>query len=85
MKEHSVTFHGLDEWFRDAFKTLGWVILSKEHGHVLKVKAYKESVINLNEHIVSKIETTKDFDKKEDLKILHSNVKVLLKTIKKVL
>jgi hypothetical protein len=71
------TFHGLHEWHKAMFEKFGWMIMAIDHHHDLKLKSYQESIKHIKECINSKIEATKDEDRKDDLKILLENIKCL--------
>jgi hypothetical protein len=71
------TFHGLGCWHKYLFEKLGWMLLAKTYGHDIQLKAYKNSLDELISHLNTKSKTIKDKDKKDDLKILLSNAKIL--------
>ena len=71
------TFPGLGAWYKYLFEKLGWMLLTKTYGHDIQIKAYKNSVDELINHLNSKYKTIKDKDKKDDIKILLSNTKIL--------
>ena len=71
------TFHGLGAWYKYLFEKLGWMLLTKTYGHDIQIKAYKNSVDELINHLNSKYKTIKDKDKKDDIKILLSNTTIL--------
>jgi hypothetical protein len=71
------TFHGLNCWHKYLFEKLGWMLLAKTYNHDIQLEAYKNSVDELINHLNIKCKTIKDKDKKDDLKILLSNTKIL--------
>lgn len=81
--EYTGTYHGLYSWYKLKFEKLGWMLLAKHEGHTAKIKEYKEGINHLKNAIEEKIAHTRDLDKKDDLKILHKNVMVLLKHVEK--
>ena len=70
---------GLNDWHDHEFRHLGWMILSRSKGVGDKVKAYKNSVSRLHKAIEQEMNEYKGTDKHHDLKILHSNVRILKK------
>ena len=71
------TFNGLGCWHKYLFEKLGWMLLAKTYGHDIQLKAYKNSVDELIIHLNNKHKTLKDKDKKDDIKILLNNAKIL--------
>ena len=71
------TFHGIHGWFKSLFEELGWMILAKSRGMTYKTTVYKHSIERLKKAIEDKIASTKDYDKKNDLKIMHENILIL--------
>ncbi len=78
---HKMTFHGLNEWYKDKFEKLGWMILSKRDGYMDTILAYDNSVKRLHSAICDKIDNVKDKDNKTDLRIMKENVEYLLEHI----
>jgi predicted ATP-binding protein involved in virulence len=79
----NATFHGLNKWYAHMFEELGWMVLAQHRGINEKVMVYKHSVQRLKESIEHKMHEIKDGDKKEDLKIMHENVCVLMAHVNK--
>jgi Mg2+ and Co2+ transporter CorA len=77
------TFVGIHFWFKSMFEELGWMILAKHRGMLDKIMTYKNSVNRLRQAIEKKLKVTKDADRKDDLRIMHENVLVLLEHIEK--
>lgn len=71
------TFHGLQEWYKNKFEKLGWMILAKEKGHHDKVLEYKNSLNRLEKAIENKLKHVNDMDKKDDLNIMLEDVMIL--------
>jgi len=71
------TFYGLQEWYKNKFEKLGWIILDKEKGNDDKIMEYIQSVNRLEKAIENKLKHTKDNDKKDDLKNMLKDVNVL--------
>ena len=53
------------------------MLLAKSYGHDIQIKAYKNSVDELINHLGNKYKTIRDKDKKDDIKILLNNTKIL--------
>lgn len=70
-------------WTNKVFEHLGWMVLAHEYGMTDKVKTYVNSVKRLRAHLIKKMKTIKDADRKEDLDILCEQVDILLRHIKK--
>jgi predicted ATP-binding protein involved in virulence len=77
------TFHGIHKWYKSMYEKLGWMILSKHKGMTDKVTSYKNGLERLKWSIEHKIKMTKDYDKKEDLKIMHADLMVLIEHAEK--
>jgi len=75
---NDVTFYGLSHWYKHAFEKLGWMILAKKRGMTKKMESYKHSLDMLLHDIESKIKTTRDPDRKADLKIMLDNLTILI-------
>ena len=74
---HMSTLHGLHNWFKHLFESLGWMVLAKEKGQDYKVDTYKKSIqhfLRTCEHVMSEYE---DHDRKHDLNVLHIYVDCL--------
>ena len=78
------TYHGLHKWHEHMFTHLGWMVLAKNHGYSTKIKAYIEGVQHLDAALKEAIENTHDLDRKEDLKMLLHNTRILEKTVMKM-
>lgn len=76
--KNDATFVWLNQWYKNDFEKLGWMVLAKKNGDRIKVEAYKNSVKLLYRRLECKIQETKDHDKKQDLMIMLKNVKCLL-------
>jgi SMC interacting uncharacterized protein involved in chromosome segregation len=80
---HQATMHGLNRWYEKMFEELGWMVLAHEKGMKDKIQVYKNSLDRLKNNIECKMETIHSPDKKDDLKILCENVKVLITHVHK--
>ncbi len=81
--EYSVTFYGLQKWYKDMFEKLGWMLLAERDGRDYKIVSYKEGLKNLVQAIEEKMTYTHDVDKLQDLKFLHKNVMTLCEHVNK--
>ena len=78
------TFRELSYWYKYLFEKLGWMLLAKKHGNDIQLNAYKNSVDELITHLNSKHKTLKDKDKKNDIKIILNNTKILKSYVDKI-
>ena len=85
VREHDVTFHGLHMWQKKMFERLGWMVLAKNEGNSLKIKAYRESICRLKHSLMNKMNDVEEKDRKDDLKILYDDVCILCRVADKVL
>jgi TnpA family transposase len=72
------TYHGLHVWFKHMFEHLGWMLLAKKRGHMDKVQVYKQSLLRLKTDLEQRMKYMKDADRKQDLKIMLSDLAVLI-------
>jgi hypothetical protein len=72
------THHGLAAWYKHLFEDLGWMVLAKHRGMNDKVNVYMHSLHRFKNSVEYKITTTHEADRKEDLKIMHANICILL-------
>ena len=72
------TMHGINHWYEEMFEKLGWMVLAKHKGYTDKITTYKNSLMRLKQAIETKIASVHETDRKNDLKILHSNLMVLI-------
>ena len=79
----SSTYQGLHKWFRSVYERLGWMVLAQHKGYNDKIICYKNEIKRLEMSLKDKISKIKDEDKKEDLKIILKNVKILKKHVAK--
>jgi len=77
------TFHGLHHWHKHLFEELGWMVLAKDRGMTDKVAVYVNSIRRCKMALEQKVAKTRDSDKKQDLKIMHHNICVLLEHAEK--
>jgi predicted ATP-binding protein involved in virulence len=77
------TFHGLHHWYKHVFEHLGWMILAKDRGMTDKTTTYLSSLKRLKMALEQKLKSTRDHDKKEDLKIMHHNTCILIEHAEK--
>lgn len=77
------TFHGIGHWYKRLFEELGWMILAKNRGMTDKTAVYVSSIKRCKMAIEQKLENVRDSDKKDDLKIMHHNICILLEHAQK--
>lgn len=77
MRTDTHTLHSLHKWYAALFEKFGWMILAREHGNDLKIAAYVESIQALSDTIRVKLRITQSEDKRNDLKIMDSNLSVI--------
>ena len=80
---HNPTYNELKKWYQGMFEKLGWMILAKHYGYNDKIKMYKTGVMHLRDCIAKKHSKMHDLDKKDDLKIMLTNIEILIKHINK--
>lgn len=77
--EHGATMHGLHMWYVNMFEKLGWMVLAKQQGDMEdKISTYKHSLYRLKEKLECKLESVREYDRKQDLKIMWENLMVLI-------
>jgi len=76
-KGHEATNCGLQKWMVAKYEKLGWMCLAKQHGNMLKIEAYLDSLRTLMASIEKKLKEVQDKDKKDDLEITLNNTKLL--------
>ena len=84
-EQHDATFYGLHRWETKMFEKLGWMVLSKNEGNTLKIKAYMESIHCLKGMLMKKMDQVQEKDRKDDLKILYDDVCILWRASTKLL
>jgi hypothetical protein len=72
---------GLMKWYFHLYEKLGWMILAKHQGMVLAMEFYKRAITVLKERIICKIDSVRDYDKRNDLRVILNNVIVLEKYV----
>ena len=77
VEEHDATFYGLHKWETKLFERLGWMVLAKNEGNNLKIKAYMDCVHRLKSMLMKKIIQVEEKDRKDDLKILYEDTCIL--------
>jgi hypothetical protein len=74
----------LKVWHQSVFEKLGWMVLANSKGYMNDtVQSYKKSLLSLEDKLQCKINSVHDIDKKNDLKIMHKNIQVLLAHVMK--
>jgi len=73
----NLTMRSVEEWYKDEFEKLGWVVLSKYEKRISKITQYKINLDGLIKTLEKLITTYQDVDKKRDLIIMLDNTKNL--------
>ena len=76
-KGHESTSCGLQRWMVAKYEKLGWMCLAKQHGNMLKIEAYLDSLRCLMASLEKKIKEVEEKDRKDDLEITLNNTKLL--------
>lgn len=79
--KNMTTTPGLHIWYKSVFEKLGWIVLANKQEMKNKVEEYKSSVHRLHNSLECKIARVKEHDRRDDLQIMLSNVKVLLEHV----
>ena len=74
---HSITFHGVQEWYKHEFEKFGWMLLAKAKGYDFKLTAYKRAIGHMIESIKHLMGEYQNPDHIHDLKVLLMNSMVL--------
>ena len=74
---HKATNCGLQKWMVAKYEKLGWMCLAKQHGNMLKIQAYLDSLRSLMASLEKKITEVHEKDRKDDLEITLNNTKIL--------
>ena len=74
---HKATNCGLQKWMVAKYEKLGWMCLAKQHGDMLKIEAYIDSLRSLMSSLEMKIREVDEKDRKDDLEITLNNTKML--------
>ena len=82
---HDVTFHGLHKWHETMFEKLGWMVLAKEHGYSDKIGCYLNGCKRLQNALELKLTKIDEKERKDDIKILLNNTKILCTVAAKLL
>ena len=85
MHTHDCTFLGLHKWHKHMFEHLGWMAMAKKHGNDLKIDAYLDGIERLDNCLKLKFASTKDEDRKGDLRVLMDNTDCLRVCAKRLL
>lgn len=78
-----VTYNGLTKWYKAEFEKMGWMLLAKKSNNIEKVTVYLHSLEHLKRDLERKLGKVKDVDKKEDIRIMLTNLNVLIEHAKK--
>ena len=81
--EFPATMYGLKKWHKKMFELLGWMVLAYDRHYDEKVNCYKVSLKRLRDKLKCKIDSVRDEDKRDDLKIMHKDVLKLIKHVDK--
>jgi len=84
-EKYDATFYGLHKWEIKMFEKFGWMVLSKNEGNSLKIKAYMTSILHLKTMLIKKIGEVEKKDHKDDLKILYDDTCILWSAAVKLL
>jgi hypothetical protein len=77
-----ITFHGLNQWYKNLFEKLGWMVLKFKKGNQDKVKQYTKSIEHFLLIADKKLDQTQDFDQKQDILIMINDVISLFEHVK---
>jgi|LauGreSBDMM110SN_4_FD.fasta_scaffold40042_1 predicted ATP-binding protein involved in virulence len=77
------TGHAIKKWYEKMFEQLGWMILADQKGYTDKITSYKASLERLKDAIETKMQNVHESDRKEDLKIMHENLMILMSHVNK--
>ena len=84
-EHHDATFYGLHKWETKMLEKLGWMVLSKNEGNSLKIKAYMDTIHHLKDMLMKKMGQVQEKDRKDDLKILYDDTCILWRAATKLL
>jgi hypothetical protein len=84
-EQHDATFYGLHKWETKMYEKLGWMVLAKNEGNSLKIKAYMETIHRLKDMLMKKMSQVEEKDRKDDLKILYDDTCILWRAASKLL
>ena len=84
-EQHDATFYGLHKWETKMYEKLGWMVLAKNEGNSLKIKAYMETIHRLKDMLMKKMSQVEEKDRKDDLKILYDQACILWRAAVKIL
>ena len=76
-EQHDATFYGLHNWETKMFEKLGWMVLAKNEGNNLKIKAYMDCIHRLKSMLIKKMDQVQEKDRKDDLEILYGDTCIL--------
>ena len=77
-----ITFHAVSKWYKKEFEKVGWVLIS---GNIDKITDYLKHLEHLKNHLLNKIQETKDYDKKRDLRIMLQKTEKLIALVSSML
>ena len=72
-----VTMRGLEKWHVVMFEKFGWMLLAKTEGKLHKVDSYMNSIDDLIASLNLKLGKVNENDRKYDLNVILTNVKIL--------
>ena len=84
-EKNDATFYGLHKWETALFEKLGWMVLAKNEGNNIKIKAYMYSIYYLKSMLMKKMGEVQEKDRKDDLKILYDQAFILWRAAARLL
>jgi hypothetical protein len=70
-----ITFYAVSKWYKKEFTAAGWVLIS---GDADRIKDYLKHLNHLRDHLFDKFQSSRDYDKKNDLRIMLEKTEKLI-------